>query len=95
VKDPRDIIIRPVVTEKSSGRMQDGKYTFAVAMDANRTEIKEAVESIFKVRVTKVNTVKMQGKLRRMGRFVGRKPSWKKAIVTLAPGQKIELFEGM
>ncbi len=95
MKDPRDIIIRPVVTEKSSGRMQDGKYTFAVAMDANRTEIKEAVESIFKVRVTKVNTVKMQGKLRRMGRFVGRKPSWKKAIVTLAPGQKIELFEGM
>ncbi|MEW6243212.1 MAG: 50S ribosomal protein L23 [Bacillota bacterium] len=95
MKDPRDIIIRPVVTEKSSGRMQDGKYTFAVAMDANRTEIKEAVESIFKVRVTNVNTVRMQGKLRRMGRFVGRKPSWKKAIVTLAPGQKIELFEGM
>lgn len=93
--NPRDIIRRPIVTEASMNRMADGKYTFQVAMDANKTQIKQAIQEIFKVKVLSVNTLRMHGKLRRQGRTQGRLPDWKKAIVTLAPGEKIAFFEGM
>lgn len=93
--DARDIIIRPWITEKSTALMQDRKYTFEVHPDANKVQIKQAVEEIFKVKVLKVNTMRVPGKLRRVGRFVGRKPDRKKAIVTLAEGQSIPIFEGV
>ncbi|BDG62222.1 50S ribosomal protein L23 [Caldinitratiruptor microaerophilus] len=93
--DARDIIIRPWITEKSTALMQDRKYTFEVHPDANKVQIKKAVEEIFKVKVLKVNTMRVPGKLRRVGRFVGRKPDRKKAIVTLAEGQSIPIFEGV
>lgn len=93
--NPRQVIRRPVVTEESMKRTAEGKYTFAVDPDATKTDIREAVEALFKVKVTKVNTVTMRGKERRVGRFRGRRPDWKKAIVTLAEGQRIEFFEGL
>lgn len=93
--DARDVIIRPWITEKSTALMQDRKYTFEVHPDANKVQIKKAVEEIFKVKVLKVNTMRVPGKLRRVGRFVGRKPDRKKAIVTLAEGQSIPIFEGV
>lgn len=93
--DPRDIILRPIVSEKSTGLMQQGKYTFAVRMDANKSQIKDAIEEIFKVNVVDVNTMRNHGKVRRMGRYVGRRPDWKKAIVQLAEGQSIKVFEGL
>lgn len=93
--ESRDIIIRPLITEKSSGLMAEGKYTFAVDLRANKVQIKSAVEDIFKVKVKSVNTMKVPGKMRRVGRSVGRTPEWKKAVVTLREGQKIEFFEGM
>ena len=97
MKSAYDIIIRPVLTEKSYDGMADKKYVFEVALNANRTEIKYAVEQIFGVKVAKVNTLNMQGKLKRMGaRPAGRRPSWKKAMVTLTADSKaIEFFEGM
>lgn len=93
--NPRDVIGAPIVTERSMGQMADGKYTFRVRIDANKTEIKDAVEQIFKVKVVSVNTMRNHGKTRRMGKFVGQLPDWKKAIVTLAEGQRIKEFEGM
>ncbi len=93
--DARDIIVRPVVTEKSTDLMADNKYTFRVNIRANKTEIKQAVEQIFKVKVRQVNTSRVHGKLRRMGRTEGHRPDWKKAIVTLEPGHSIEVFEGL
>lgn len=95
MKDYRDIIIKPVVTEKSMNLLAENKYTFIVDKRANKTEIKNAVEGIFKVKVEKVATVMSKGKLKRMGRFEGKTPDRKKAIVTLKPGHKIRLFEGM
>ena len=92
--DSRDVIIQPIVTEKSSNLMAQDKYVFEVAEGASKVQIKQAIEAIFKVQVKKVNTVKVQGKSRRMGRFTGKTASWRKAIVTLEPGQKIKLFEG-
>lgn len=89
------IIRRPVVTEASMTRMADGKYTFAVDPAATKTQVKQAVEELFKVRVMKVNTTFMRGKNRRMGKHVGRRPDWKKAIVTLGEGDRIEFFEGL
>ncbi|MCR4398474.1 MAG: 50S ribosomal protein L23 [Firmicutes bacterium] len=91
----RDIIIEPIVTEKSNAAMGRSAYTFVVAKTANKAQIKSAVEEIFKVKVKGVNTMRMLGKERRMGKFVGRRPDWKKAIVTLEEGQKIQFFEGM
>jgi len=92
--DPYSIILRPVVTEKS---MQEkelmNKVTFEVHPKANKQEIKYAVEKLFDVKVLKVNTVRVKGKKRRVGRVEGKKKDWKKAIVTLAPGHRIELFE--
>lgn len=91
-----DIIIRPIITEKTMGGMPNKKYTFEVAKDANKIEIAKAVEEVFKVKVDKVNTLKVRGRLRRQGRFQGYTPSWKKAVVTLkADSKAIEFFEGI
>lgn len=94
--EAHDIIIRPIVTEKTMRGMPDKKYTFKVAKNAGKIEIAKAVESVFKVKVDKVNTVRVRGRLRRQGRTQGYTPSWKKAYVTLKPDSKaIEFFEGM
>lgn len=96
VKTAQDIILKPVITEASMEDLQMGKYTFKVAKNANKTEIKEAVEEIFGVQVAKVNTIHVRGKNRRMGRYEGTTPAWKKAIVTLAEGSKtIAFFDGL
>ena len=91
-----DIILKPVITEGSMDATQEKKYTFKVAPDANKTQIKAAVEEIFGVEVAKVNIMNYDGKLKRMGRFAGYTPSYKKAIVTLTPDSKeIEFFQGL
>ena len=96
MKAPQDIIIAPVITEKSMSGIADKKYTFKVAKDANKIEIAKAVEELFGVKVAKVNTMNCRGRQKRMGMHVGMTPSWKKAIVTLAEGSKtIEFFDGM
>jgi large subunit ribosomal protein L23 len=95
MRDYRDIIIKPVVTEKSMNLLADNKYTFIVDKRSNKTEIKNAIEDIFKVRVEKVYTMNVKGKPKRMGKSVGRTSDRKKAIVSLKSGQKIKLFEGM
>ncbi|HHX01100.1 MAG TPA: 50S ribosomal protein L23 [Firmicutes bacterium] len=93
--DARDVLIRPVITEKSTDSISQNKYTFIVDFRANKTQIKQAVEEIFKVKVDKVNTVRVRGKLRRQGRSVGRTSDYKKAVVTLADGHSIDVFEGL
>jgi len=94
MRDPRRIVLRPLVTEKATTlKDEHNQVSFQVATDANKVEIRHAVESIFKVKVTGVRTQVVFGKEKRMGRYVGRRPSWKKAIVSLGPGSKIELFE--
>lgn len=93
--EARDIIKKPLITEKSSKLMEENKYCFMVDRRASKTQIKAAIEEIFNVRVEAVNTLNVLGKLKRMGRFEGRRPSWKKAVVTLAPGSRIEFFEGV
>ena len=96
MKSPYDIIIRPVLTEKSYDGMADKKYAFEVKIDANKTEIRQAVETIFGVKVESVNTMRIEGKLKRQGRTQGRRPERKKAYVKLTEGSKpIEFFEGM
>ena len=92
-----DVILRPVITEQSMEAIADKKYVFMVAVDANKTEIKAAVEEIFGVKVAKVNTVRMMGKMKRTGAYpAGRRAAYKKAIVTLTADSKtIEFFEGM
>ena len=92
-----DIIKRPVITEQSMADVADKKYVFEVDINANKTEIKAAVEEVFGVKVEKINTVRMQGKVKRTGAYpAGRRPAYKKAIVTLTADSKtIELFEGM
>lgn len=92
--DARDVIKKPVVSEKSYDLLADNKYTFYVNPAANKIEIKKAVEEIFKVTVLNVNTLNVKGKEKRMGRAVGRTNDRKKAIVTLKEGDKIEVFEG-
>lgn len=96
MRDPRDVILRPVVSEKSYGLLDEGVYTFVVNPEANKTEIRQAVESIFNVRVTNVNTLNRQGKRKRNRRTntFGKRPDQKRAIVTLAEGDRIDLFEG-
>jgi large subunit ribosomal protein L23 len=89
------ILVRPIITEKNALLNDRGKYTFEVLPDANKIEIKRAVEEVFKVRVTGVNVMRVPGKQRRMGRTFGMTRSWKKAVVTLEPGQRIELFQGV
>ena len=96
MKAPQDIIITPGITERSMDNLQAGKYTFKVAKDANKSEIKKAVEKLFGVNVDKVTTMNVNGKEKRVGRYVGKTASWKKAIVTLTEDSKsIEFFEGM
>ena len=92
----QDIILRPIITEESMAGVADKKYTFKVAKNANKAEIAAAVEKLFDVEVSKVNTINVKGKLRRYGRFEGYKASWKKAVVTLTEKSKnIEFFDGM
>ncbi len=93
MKDPRQVIKAPVITEKSMGMLDDNKYTFVVDPRANKTEIRQAIESIFDVKVTKVATQNRQGKRKRRGWVVGKRPDTKRAIVTLAEGDEIELFD--
>lgn len=91
-----DIIIKPIISEQSMDQIADKKYTFEVKKSANKIEIKKAVEEIFGVKVASVNTLNMMGKMKRMGRYEGRRPSWKKAVVKLTPDSKtIEFFDGM
>jgi large subunit ribosomal protein L23 len=93
-KSPRDVIVRPVVSEKSYAGIESNTYTFLVDPRANKTEIKEAVQRIWDVRVTSVNTLTRRGKVKRRGWTRGRRPNEKRAIVTLAAGDRIEIFEG-
>ncbi len=96
MKTAQDIIIAPVITEKSMSGIADKKYTFKVAKDANKYQIADAVKELFKVDVAKVNTINVRGKARRMGRYEGYTASWKKAIVTLTADSKpIEFFDGL
>ena len=97
MKTAYDIIIKPIITEQSMEATEEKKYVFQVAIDANKTEIKKAIEEIFGVKVEKVNTIRMEGKLKRNGRFIGRRANcWKKAMVKLTADSKtIEFFEGM
>ncbi|NLG83906.1 MAG: 50S ribosomal protein L23 [Firmicutes bacterium] len=93
--DAWTIVKRPIVTEKSNRLMEQNKYCFVVDPKANKHQIKQAVEEIFKVKVLAVNTMRMEGKIKRLGRSEGRRPDWKKAVVTLAPGSRIQFFEGV
>ena len=97
MKNVYDIIKRPVITEQSMEAVADKKYVFEVDINSNKTEIKEAVEAVFGVKVAKVNTIRMQGKAKRTGAYpAGRRAAYKKAVVTLTSDSKtIELFEGM
>ena len=96
MKAPQDIIIKPIITERSMDALQTGKYTFKVDRNANKIEIAEAVEKLFDVKVAKVNTMNCNGRTKRVGRFVGKTADWKKAIVTLKEDSKtIEFFDGM
>lgn len=95
MQSPRDIIIRPLITEKSTALMEENKYTFVVARNANKIEIRKALQEIFGVQVKAVNTMRMKGKKKRRGIHQGFRPDWKKAIVTLHESSKgIEVFEG-
>lgn len=95
-RDPRAIVIRPLMTEKSMAQKEAlNTVTFQVRPDANKVEIRTAVETVFNVKVASVRTATFEGKLKRMGKYQGRRPDWKKAIVTLAPGHKIDLVEGV
>jgi len=93
MRNPYDVLIKPVVTEKTTGMMEENKYTFKVDPRANKIEIKHAVETIFKVSVTDVKTMNIPGKMKRQGRTQGLTTGWKKAIVTLKAGQRLPIFE--
>ena len=96
MKNPHDIILRPVLTEKAYDGLADKRYVFEVAPDANKIEIKQAVEAVFDVKVESVNTLRTLGKIKRQGRYSGRTPEIKKAYVTLKKDSKtIEFFDGM
>lgn len=96
MSDPRHVIIRPVVTERSTELADDqDAYTFIVKRDANKIEIRKAVELLFDVRVRDVNTMVYRGKVRRVGESIGKRPGYKKAIVKLAEGERIDVYEGI
>lgn len=95
MKAPQDIIIQPIVSEKSYDRMGEGIYQFKVAKGSNKHQIRDAVEELFKVTVTKVNTITVVRKPKRRGIYHGYTPTWKKAIVTLKEGDSISFFEGI
>ena len=95
-RGPHDVLLRPLLTEKITAMRESGnKVGFVVRADANRIQIKRAVESALKVRVERVNVLNVMGKTKRLGRFAGKKPDWKKAIVTLKEGEKLEMYEGV
>ena len=94
IADPRDILLAPVISEKSYGLLDENKYTFLVRTDANKTQIKIAVEQVFGVKVTGVNTLNRQGKKRRTRVGVGRRADTKRAVVSVADGQRIDIFGG-
>ena len=91
---PSEVLIRPVVSEKSYGQVAQNKYTFQVHKDAHKTQVRQAVEELFDVKVERVNIVKVQAKPKRRGLFRGTKPGWKKAVVQLRAGDSIEIFQG-
>ena len=91
--EARDILIKPIVTEKSTALMEERKYTFCVPLSATKIQIRQAVEQIFKVKVQAVNTMRYEGKMKCLGRTQGSSSDWKKEVVTLKPGETIELFE--
>jgi large subunit ribosomal protein L23 len=96
MRSVNQILVKPLVTEKSHDQLDRlGAYSFVVANDANKIEIASAVEKQFNVKVKSVRTMRYAGKQKRVGRYVGRKASWKKAVVTLEPGNTIEIFEGV
>ncbi|MBR3691034.1 MAG: 50S ribosomal protein L23 [Eggerthellaceae bacterium] len=92
MKDPREVIIRPIITEHSYDMMEKNTYTFEVAKDSNKVEIAQAIQAIFNVKVVKVNTLNVKPKPKRMRYAAGHTRTWKKAMVTLAEGETIELF---
>ncbi|TLY18383.1 MAG: 50S ribosomal protein L23 [Nitrospirae bacterium] len=95
-RGPHDVLLRPLLTEKITAMRESGnKVGFVVRSEANRIQIKRAVESALKVRVDRVNVLNVMGKTKRLGRFAGKKPDWKKAIVTLKEGEKLEMYEGV
>ena len=94
IPDPRDVILRPVISEKSYGLLDENKYTFLVSPDANKTEIKIAVEQVFGVKVNGVNTLNREGKRKRTRTGFGRRSATKRAIVTVARGDRIDIFGG-
>jgi len=95
MKEPQQIIRRPLITEKSTHQKEESRqYAFEVDPKANKIEIKAAVEQLFKVKVIKVRTLNVLGKIKRLGRRYGKRPDWKKAIVTLREGDRIDFFEG-
>ena len=95
MKEPQKIIRRPLVTEKSTRQKDEGgQYVFEVHRDANKIEIQSAIERLFKVKVLQVRTSNVMGKIKRLGRRYGKRPDWKKAIVTLKEGDRIDFFEG-
>ena len=94
-RDPRNVLVKPLMTEKSMQQKEElNAISFKVSVDANKVEIRQAVEKVFNVKVATVRTASHEGKWKRMGKFEGRRPGWKKAVVTLAPGHKIDLVEG-
>ena len=94
-RDPRSVLLKPLMTEKSMQQKEELKaVSFRVAVDANKVEIRQAVEKVFNVKVATVRTASREGKWKRMGKFEGRRPGWNKAVVTLQAGHKIELVEG-
>jgi large subunit ribosomal protein L23 len=96
MRDPREVVVRPVVTERSTVTLdEENAATFVVARDANKIEIRRAVEQLFDVKVVNVRTLNVRGKWRRVGRAVGKKPAYKKAIVKLAEGERIDVYEGI
>ncbi len=96
MKDAYQVILRPLLSEKGTRLKEEAnQYLFRVARTANKVEIKQAIEQLFRVTVLQVRSVRMQGKVKRLGRFQGRQPNWKKAIVTLKAGESIELYEGV
>ena len=94
IADPRDILLQPVISEKSYGLLDENKYTFLVHPDANKTQIKIAVEQVFGVKVTGVNTLNRQGKRRRTRVGFGKRPDTKRAVVSVVDGQRIDIFGG-
>lgn len=93
--DAYDVVLKPIISEKSMELMGENKYSFRVNLKANKIQIRKAIEEIFKVNVVTVRTIRMTGKKKRMGANIGKRSDWKKAIVQIVPGQQIKFFEGM